>query len=563
MQRDRTVLLDLHADGADEVREGLSRFAELVKSPEHLHTYRLSALSLWNAAFSGMSGEEILGFLEEHSMTGVPRDIRRYVDDMLSRTGRARLVREGGDLVLRLDDEVREELLRKGSIAALVEVDEEGRAVVPTAHRGLLKKALVKAGYPVEDLAGYEAGDTLTFGLLQEDRSGLPFRVRDYQEAAAQAFYRMGTDAGGAGVVVLPCGAGKTTVGMRAMELYQVQTLVLTTNRTAVAQWKRELLQRTSLTEDQVGEYTGDLKEIRPVTISTYQILTYRRNREEAFIHFELFRRANWGLVVYDEVHLLPAPVFRVTAELQARRRLGLTATLVREDGKEDEVFSLIGPCRYELPWRDLERRGWIAEARCVEVRVRLDPTLDERYETGDKRTRIRLAAENPAKLRVVDALLERHFDDRVLVIGQYLRQLHRAARMIGAPIITSRTPNEEREELYGAFRCGDLPVLVVSKVANFAIDLPDANVAIQISGTFGSRQEEAQRLGRILRPKSGGGRAWFYTVVTAGTRDEEFAGRRQLFLTEQGYRYDVLEVDAHVEEALADPDVPIPIPAG
>lgn len=541
VQRDRSVLLDLHADRAEEVRVGLGRFAELVKSPEHLHTYKLTSLSLWNASFGGMDQEAIFAFLEEHSSTRVPKEVRAYVEEMLARTGRITLVRQDGRLLLRADPEIREQILEIDSVSGLLEPDGED-LWLKEGFRGLIKKALVRVGYPVEDLAGYEEGDALAFECLEEDRGGQPFRVRDYQESAARQFHAGGTERGGAGVVVLPCGAGKTIVGIRSMELFQTQTLVLTTNRTAVAQWKRELLSKTSLTDEDVGEYTGDLKEIRPVTISTYQILTWRRSHEDDFVHFDLFSRANWGLVIYDEVHLLPAPVFRVTAELQARRRLGLTATLVREDGKEDEVFSLIGPCRYELPWRDLERRGYIAEARCVEVRLPLDEGLEERYRDTDNRRRIRIAAENPIKMDALRELVARHGDDRVLVIGQYTRQLQLIARMLEAPLITGKTPNPDREVLYKEFREGRLPVLVVSKVANFAIDLPDANVAIQVSGTFGSRQEEAQRLGRVLRPKTGGGAAIFYTLVTEGTRDQEFSSHRQLFLAEQGYAYEIVD---------------------
>ena len=540
VQRDRSVLLDLHAEGAEDVRVGLGRFAELVKSPEHLHTYKLTSLSLWNASFGGMDEASISEFLEEHSVTGVPKEVREYVREMLARTGRITLVRREGRLLLRADPEIREQILEIESVSGLLEEDGDN-LWLKEGFRGLIKKALVRVGYPVDDIAGYEEGDALEFRCLPEDAAGKTFKVRDYQESAAQQFHAGGTERGGAGVVVLPCGAGKTIVGIRAMELFQTQTLVLTTNRTAVAQWKRELLSKTSLTSKDVGEYTGDLKEICPVTISTYQILTWRRSHEDEFVHFELFSRANWGLVIYDEVHLLPAPVFRVTAELQARRRLGLTATLVREDGKEDEVFSLIGPCRYELPWRDLERRGFIAEARCVEVRLPLAQALEERYRDTDNRHRIRIAAENPVKMDVLKELVARHGDDRVLVIGQYTRQLHLIARMLEAPLITGKTPNPDREVLYRDFRDGTIPVLVVSKVANFAIDLPDANVAIQVSGTFGSRQEEAQRLGRVLRPKSGGGTAIFYTLVTESTRDQEFSSHRQLFLAEQGYSYEIV----------------------
>lgn len=541
VQRDRTVLLDLHADGAEETRVGLGRFAELVKSPEHLHTYRLTAISIWNAVYGGMTAEEMVAFLAEHSVTGVPREVKAYLHEMVDRTGRIAIVRgEDGGLWLRLHEDVREQVLGLDSVQQLLEVREDGIRLVD-GMRGQIKKALVRVGFPVDDLAGYEEGDALTFHLDSEDGKGRPFSLRHYQEAAARAFWADGSPRGGAGVVVLPCGAGKTLVGIRSMELYQTQTLILTTNRTSVSQWRRELLERTSLREDQVGEYTSESKEIKPVTISTYQILTWRDRDTGEFPHYDTFGQANWGLVVYDEVHLLPAPVFRVTAELQARRRLGLTATLVREDGREDEVFSLIGPCRYELPWRDLEQEGHIATARCVEVRVPLDPELEERYADSDRRSRIRIAAENPAKLPVVDRLLEQHQGERVLVIGQYMRQLDRLSLRLEVPLITGKTPNAEREELYAAFREGRITTLIVSKVANFAIDLPDASVAIQVSGTFGSRQEEAQRLGRVLRKKEDGGGATFYTVVTEGTREQEFSARRQLFLAEQGYAYEII----------------------
>ena len=551
VQRDRSVLLDLHCEGANEARVGLGRFAELVKSPEHLHTYKLTALSLWNASFGGMTGDDIVSFLSEFSGRKPPKEVVAYIEEMLSRSGQIYLVRRPHrGLCLELkSQELRDELLKIKAVAELVEVDADPLLLrLNEGTRGVIKQALVRVGYPVDDVAGFEQGDALSFQRLEVDKDGNPFSIRDYQESAAQAFYAEGSERGGAGVVVLPCGAGKTIVGLRSMELYQTQTLILTTNRTSVAQWRNELLSKTSLREDQIGAYTGESKVIRPVTISTYQILTWRKDQQSAFVHFNIFSRANWGLVIYDEVHLLPAPVFRVTAELQARRRLGLTATLVREDGKEDEVFSLIGPCRYELPWKALERRGFIAEARCIELRLPLPAAEWTDYELADRRRAIRIAAENPAKVGVVEGLVEIHRGDRILVIGQYTRQLHQLARRLDAPIITGKTPNPEREELYQSFRDGDTPVLVVSKVANFAIDLPDANVAIQVSGTFGSRQEEAQRLGRVLRPKANGGNAIFYTLVTERTRDQEFASRRQLFLAEQGYSYEIHQAREYLE---------------
>jgi DNA excision repair protein ERCC-3 len=541
VQRDRTVLLDLHAPGAEVCRTRLARFAELVKSPDHLHTYRLTPLSLWNAAATGVSADEMLDFLDGHSIVKAPKEVRAFVHSMLERSGRVRLLRRGEDLILDVDPAFRDDVLAAPGIEEHVTIDEDGSIVVAHNARGGIKQTLLRAKFPVDDLAGYLKGDDLPVGLRAQTLAGEAFVVRDYQHAAAQAFYQDGSERGGSGVVVLPCGAGKTVVGIKVIELYQTQTLVLTTNRSAVSQWARELVQRTTLRPDQVGEYTGEVKEIRPVTVSTYQILTYRKSVEDGFTHFDLFHKNNWGLVIYDEVHLLPAPVFRVTAELQARRRLGLTATLVREDGKESDVFTLIGPCRYDLPWRTLERDGHIAEAHCVELRVPLPEDLRERYEIAGKKDRFRLASENSVKFRVVQQLLDRHKKDRVLIIGQFLRQLAQLRRLIGAPLITSKTPHPERERLYAAFRSGEVPVLIVSKVANFAIDLPDANVAIQISGTFGSRQEEAQRLGRVLRKKQGGGRALFYAVVTADSRDQEFAAHRQLFLTEQGYPYRIV----------------------
>jgi DNA excision repair protein ERCC-3 len=444
--------------------------------------------------------------------------------------------------VLECDDpELLAELLEHDALDGLLEPAAEQHALVAAARRGELKQALVRLGYPVDDQAGYHTGDALSFALCAAPDGAPGFRLRDYQSAAAAAFHAGGSERGGCGVVVLPCGAGKTIVGIAAIHLLQTNALVLTTNTIAVRQWCRELLDKTDLRSDQVGEYTGELKQIRPITVATYQILTHRKDKLEAFTHLDLFDKGGFGLIVYDEVHLLPAPVFRATAGIQARRRLGLTATLVREDGRQDEVFSLIGPKRYELPWKQLERQGYLAPARCVEVRIALAEARAARYATATARNQIRIAADNEQKQAVVGALLRRHEDDRVLVIGQYLEQLRQLATVFRLPLITGQTPNAERDRLYDAFRRGDVPRLIVSKVGNFAVDLPDANVAIQVSGTFGSRQEEAQRLGRVLRPKQDGGAASFYTLVSADTREQEFAKKRQLFLTEQGYAYEIV----------------------
>ncbi|MDB4897507.1 MAG: helicase, partial [Firmicutes bacterium] len=417
-------------------------------------------------------------------------------------------------------------------------------------RRGHVKQAMIKIGFPVEDLAGYTPGDPLDLELRPLTLTGRPFGLREYQQQSVSAFYKGGSIFGGSGVIVLPCGAGKTVVGMGAMAEVQQQTLILTTNITAVRQWIAELLDKTTLRPDQIGEYSGEVKQIRPVTVSTYQILTYRDPSDplEQFPHFHVFNARQWGLIVYDEVHMLPAPVFRVTSEIQAMRRLGLTATLIREDGREEDVFSLIGPKRYDVPWKVLERQGFIAEATCHEIRVPLDDDLRLKYAVAEDRAKFRIASENPVKSHVVLELVRRHKDDMVLVIGQYIDQLKSLAKELGAPLITGQVPNKEREELYAQFKRGDIKVLVVSKVANFAVDLPDASVAIQVSGTFGSRQEEAQRLGRILRPKADGSPAFFYSLVTRETRDQEFAAKRQLFLTEQGYRYQI----SHSEEFLA-----------
>jgi DNA excision repair protein ERCC-3 len=524
-------------------RDALAAFAELEKSPDYLHTYRITPVSIWNAAALGLSAEHIEQTLEEYSCVPIPSNVRSDVREWIRRYGCLRIERAGERFELVSNDRAAlEEALAPQTTRALVEREPDGRIYVPQLNRGALKQALIRIGYPVDDRGGYLEGDPLAIALRARARGGHDFAVRPYQEAAATAFYRGGSVLGGNGVIVLPCGAGKTVVALRTMSLVGAKTLILTTNTVAVHQWREEILDKTELGEHQVGEYTGEEKSVKPVTITTYQMLTWRRSRTGDFEHFGLFSRENWGLVVYDEVHLLPAPIFRVTADLQARRRLGLTATLVREDGKEDEVFCLIGPKRYDLPWKVLEQKGFIATAECVEVRVPLEGALKAIYASADARGKFRVASENPAKTSVVQALLARHPEGRVLIIGQYIEQLEQLARHLGAPLITGKTPTVERERLYGAFRSGELRVLIVSKVGNFAIDLPDANIAIQISGTFGSRQEEAQRLGRILRPKSDGGSACFYAVVSHGTRDQDFAQKRQLFLTEQGYSYRIVE---------------------
>lgn len=539
VQGDMSILLEVHHPRYEAARDQLARFAELEKSPEHIHTYRMTPLSLWNAAAAGLGVDEILATLNEFTKYPLPQNVLANIRGFLERYGKIRLHAGGeGQLVLEfLDSYLQREITGRKELQPLLgsPLSDVSFGIAPT-HRGLIKQVLTKLGYPVEDLVGFVEGERLAFEFRQATQSGQPFELRDYQREAAEIFYRGGDAAGGHGVVVLPCGAGKTIVGMAVMRYVQSSTLILCTNVAAAHQWIRELLDKTTLEREQVGEYNGLRKQICPVTIATYHVLTHRRRRSEGFPHLEIFQARNWGLILYDEVHLLPAPVFRVTAEIQARRRLGLTATLIREDGLETDVFSLIGPKRYDVPWKELESRGFIAEARCYEMRVQMPEAERLAYASAEPRQQFRMASENSLKLAVVEELLENHRQDNVLIIGQFLSQLQEIARRTGAPLITGQTPVHERDRLYQAFRDGAVRLLVVSKVANFSIDLPDANVCVQISGAFGSRQEEAQRLGRILRPKTG--RAAFYSIVSRDTCEQEFALNRQLFLTEQGYKY-------------------------
>jgi DNA excision repair protein ERCC-3 len=544
VQGDRTVLLEVDNPRYAEARDALAPFAELEKSPEHIHTYRLTPLSLWNAAAAGLSAEDMVAVLARYSKFPLPANLPPDITGLVGRYGRVKLEKDGDKLRLVCADRpLLEELARQPKVRDYLgdRLTPESFAVEP-AHRGVLKQALVAVGYPAEDLAGYTEGAALPTGLRPLARSGLPFTVRDYQREAAEVFYAGGDARGGSGVIVLPCGAGKTIVGIAAMALVQRSTLILTTSITAVKQWRREILDKTDLNPSDITEYTGEVKEIGPVTIATYQILTHRNDKKEEFPHFKLFDQRDWGLIIYDEVHLLPAPVFRVTAQIQARRRLGLTATLIREDGREEDVFSLIGPKKYDVPWRELESRGWIAEATCAEIRVAMPEPLRMEYAVAEWRNKYRIASENPAKDDVVARLLDLCAGKQVLIIGQYLKQLRLLRKRFNIPLITGQTPNSEREDLYQKFRIGEIGQLILSKVGNFAIDLPDANVLIQVSGTFGSRQEEAQRLGRILRPKPGGEVAHFFSLVTRDTRELDFAHHRQLFLTEQGYSYTIAD---------------------
>lgn len=548
VQGDGKVLLETRHAAFDRARDFLARFAELESSPDLLHTYKIDALSLWNAASAGMTLTEIVDGLRALSKFDIPDEVLRRIEDTVGRFGLVRLVahptapREwiGVEFGNRY---VEKTVLRTEVARQFVTPDGKRGYRIPAGMRGLFKQRLLLENWPVADDAGFATGAPLKVGLRDTTRTGKPFGVRDYQQEAVDRWFLDGAPQGGHGVVVLPCGAGKTVVALAAMARAGTHTLVLCNNQSAVHQWIREILDKTTLTEAEVGEYTGENKQIRPVTVATYQVLTWRRAKNADYEHLHLFRDHDWGLLVYDEVHLLPAPVFGATAELQGVRRLGLTATLVREDGREGDVFSLVGPKRYDLPWQLLEKRGFVAEAKCFEIRVPFQRRDRATYEAADEMEKFRLASENPLKLGVVEDLVRRHEDDQILVIGTYLGQLQEIARALDAPVITGGTPQGERDRLFLKFRRGDLKRLVVSKVANFAIDLPDANVAIQISGSFGSRQEEAQRLGRILRPKEKD--AFFYTVVTSDTKEQEFAVKRQLFLTEQGYRY-------HIEDRAA-----------
>jgi DNA excision repair protein ERCC-3 len=535
VQSDKTLLLEVDHPDAQACRMAIAPFAELERSPEHVHTYRLTPLGLWNARAAGHDAESVVDALLRFSRYPVPHALLVDVAETMDRYGRLQLVNDPAHgLVLRATDravliEVARSKKLAGMLGATIDAD---TVLVHPSERGRLKQALLKLGWPAEDLAGYVDGEAHPIELHEQG-----WALRAYQREAVEHFW-----AGGSGVVVLPCGAGKTLVGAAAMAQAAATTLILVTSTVAGRQWKRELIARTSLTEEEIGEYSGERKEIRPVTIATYQILTTRRGG--GFTHLDLFGARDWGLIVYDEVHLLPAPIFRFTADLQARRRLGLTATLIREDGREGDVFSLIGPKRYDAPWKDIEAQGWIAPADCVEVRVTLTETERMAYATAEPEERYRLAATARTKLAVIKRLVERHQGDQVLVIGAYIDQLHELGEYLGAPIVQGATTTRERERLFDAFRAGELSTLVISKVGNFSIDLPEAAVAIQVSGTFGSRQEEAQRLGRVLRPKSDGRQAHFYTVVSRDTVDAEYAAHRQRFLAEQGYAYTIVDAD-------------------
>lgn len=579
VQGDRTILLDVHAPLANECRNELIPFAELERSPEHLHTYRLTPLSLWNAASAGFTAEDAVSVLKKYAKYDIPQSVCVWIKEVSERFGMIRIISGPKENVPLSGDFFSEEqkkvvpeqylylvvknekiFLELGTIKSfqtlltpckidfsvpslpqdLTENEKKFSFILKLTDRGTVKQLLLKYMWPCKDEVPLEDGESLQINLRDVTKSGKKFEIRGYQKDAAQALIGDKGPGTGFGTIVLPCGAGKTIVGMQIMQMLKTNTLIITTNISAVHQWINELLDKTDLQAEQIAEYTGESKTIKPVTVATYQILTWRPEKDGPYPHFSIFRERKWGLIIYDEVHMLPAPVFRVAAELQTVRRVGLTATLVREDGLEGFVFSLVGPKRFDVPWKELEHSGWISEAECVEVRLDLPSDKEIQYAVASQREKYRIASENPVKDSVVLQLVNRLSEDKILVIGQYLSQLEKLSSLLSAPIITGKTPNSERDRIYNQFRNGEIKVLVVSKVANFAIDLPDASVAIQVSGTFGSRQEEAQRLGRILRPKDRTSR--FFTLITRNTVEEEFGSNRQKFLAEQGYSYKIIQ---------------------
>ena len=574
VQSDRTLLLDVHAPLADKCRNELIPFAELERSPEHLHTYRLTPLSLWNASSAGFVPQDAVNVLQKYARYDVPQSVSLWITETAGRFGKLRMIpgpcvevksakKQDGTAVyeqylylvtkyrpvfleIKANPQAKKYLVPcaydENAVSVKTELSSEEKNYcfsLKLTDRGTVKQLLLQSLWPVKDEIQLEDGEPLDFQLRSVTAAGKPFEIREYQNAAASALVGNKGPGTGFGTIVLPCGAGKTIVGMKIMDLLKTSTLIITTNISAVHQWIQELLDKTNLTEEQIAEYTGENKTIKQVTVATYQILTWRPEKDGPYPHFSIFRERPWGLIIYDEVHMLPAPVFRVVAELQAIRRVGLTATLVREDGCEGYVFSLVGPKRYDVPWKELEHSGWIATAECVEVRLDLPEEKEIEYAVSEARVKHRIASENPRKFEVAQEIINRYPQDKILVIGQYLEQLADFAKRLNAPIITGKTPNAERDKIYGDFRSGKIHVLVVSKVANFAIDLPDASVAIQVSGTFGSRQEEAQRLGRILRPKERMSR--FFTLITRSTVEEDFGSNRQKFLAEQGYSYRII----------------------
>ena len=548
VQGDGTILLDVSAKDFDSIRIFMLSFAELIKSPEYIHTYKITPVSLWNAASLRYKSEDIIAFLKKYSSYEIPKNIIFQINDNIKKYGKIKIIRENDKYFLISDDSsvITEIANYKHTEKYIIEVVASNKIEINGIYRGHIKLILINLGYPVEDIAGYKEGIPYHFKFRELMKSNnMPFNLRDYQKDSVDIFYADGKPEGGAGVITLPCGSGKTIVGITAMEKMQTHTLVITTGVTACRQWKAEILDKTDIKEEDIGEYNGSVKEIKPITIATYKIITYRKDKKSDFTHFDIFFKKEWGLIIYDEVHLLPAPIIKLASEIQSMRRLGLTATLVREDGLEKDVFCLIGPKKFDIPWRELEKKNFIAEAYCYDIRIPLDESHRNDYIMSTDRTKFRIASENDLKYKVVMELIKKLKDKNVLIIGQYLSQLENMRKKTGYTIITGKTPQAERDIIYGKFKAGEIKTLIVSKVANFAIDLPDANALIQISGTFGSRQEEAQRLGRVLRPKSGENKSYFFSIITSDTKEEDFGHKRQLFLTEQGYHYEILEMDS------------------
>ena len=552
VQGDGTILLDVSTEHFEEIRNFLLVFAELVKSPEYIHTYRITLVSLWNAASLNYSAESIIDFLKKYSSYDIPKNIVKQIESSILKYGRIKIIKEDDDkyYLISDDESIIEEVLHYKAMVKYIKREvNDNKIEIDPIYRGHIKLALINIGYPVEDLAGYKTGEEYHFNLRNKLLSnGEAFSLREYQLNAIEAFYANGRPEGGAGVIALPCGTGKTVVGIAAMSKMQTKTLIIVTGVTACRQWRDEILDKTDIPKEDIGEYNGLNKEIKPITIATYKILTYRKDKESPFVHFELFFKHNWGLIIYDEVHLLPAPIIKLTSEIQSMRRLGLTATLVREDGLEKDVFCLIGPKKFDMPWRELEEKKFIAEAYCYDLRIPLDNTQRADYVVSSDKVKFRIASENILKYEIVKKIIKKLEGKNILIIGQYLDQLNEMKKQTGYTIITGKTPQAERDEIYKKFKSGEIKILIVSKVANLAVDLPDANVLIQISGTFGSRQEEAQRLGRVLRPKKGENKSYFFSVITSDTKEEDFSHKRQLFLTEQGYHYELLDMASFEE---------------
>lgn len=548
VQGDGTILLDVSARDFEEIRNFMLVFAELLKSPEYIHTYRITLVSLWNAASLNYTSQSIIDFMKKYTSYEIPKNIIKQIKTSIEKYGKVKIIKEYEKYYLISDDrDIIDEILHYKAVVKYIKKEiDDNKIEIDPIYRGHIKLALINIGYPVQDLAGYKDGEEYRFNLREKlISSGENFVLRDYQKNSADAFYANGRPEGGAGVISLPCGTGKTIVGLDIMHRIQNKTLIIVTGVTACRQWREEILDKTDIPPEDIGEYNGLNKEIKPITIATYKILTYRKNKESPFVHFEIFFRKNWGLVIYDEVHLLPAPIIKLTSEIQSMRRLGLTATLIREDGLEKDVFCLIGPKKFDMPWRELEEKKFIAEAYCYDIRIPLDESHREDYIISSDKIKFRIASENILKYDIVKKIIEKLKGKNILIIGQYLSQLDEMQKRTGYTIITGKTPQSERDIIYKKFKSGEIKTLIVSKVANLAVDLPDANVLIQISGTFGSRQEEAQRLGRVLRPKKGENKSYFFSIITNDTKEEDFSHKRQLFLTEQGYHYELLDKDS------------------